>query len=188
MKTIICNNCVGARLYEIKGIQFNNPFMWSLIWYDDFKKIILDLKDINYQKFSFNNDDGISKIIIDDTIEVKYIHYKQDERYDKPTKLETNSLDIHYKDIKEYCCEKYIKRLQRMTFDSEFVFILVDDKKLSMTDDDINDFLNIPIPYQRICVTPRTYIKSKTTPILYTNETNTKAVAKLILDKKLVEI
>ena len=35
---IICNNCVGARLYEVTKQQFPNPFMWMSIDIDDYIK------------------------------------------------------------------------------------------------------------------------------------------------------
>lgn len=40
MKTIICNNCVGAEIYKMLGCQFDNPFMWNLIEFDSYCRLI----------------------------------------------------------------------------------------------------------------------------------------------------
>lgn len=45
---IICNNCVGARLYEVQHKQFVNPFTWCIIPIDDFMNLILHFDEIDF--------------------------------------------------------------------------------------------------------------------------------------------
>lgn len=40
MNNIICNNCIGARMYEVNNMQFPNLFMWNAINCLDFIKLI----------------------------------------------------------------------------------------------------------------------------------------------------
>ena len=50
MKTIICNNCVGAEIYRMLGCQFDNPFMWNLIQWQSYFKLIEDFDNIDFTK------------------------------------------------------------------------------------------------------------------------------------------
>lgn len=123
---IICNNCVGARLYEVTKQQFPNPFMWMAIDYDDFIKLIenYDTISINNPKFELEtykgNDYKSVLITLDNTIKLHYIHYIQDDTKEFPVKeLNTNIL---YKDILTYATEKWFNRLNRSKEEPIFLF------------------------------------------------------------------
>ena len=114
---IICNNCVGARLYEVTKQQFPNPFMWMTICHDDFIKLIneYDNIDFNNPKFELENykENKYKSILItlNSDIKLHYIHYIQDDTKEVPVKeLNTNIL---YKDILTYSKNKWFNRLNR---------------------------------------------------------------------------
>lgn len=123
---IICNNCVGARLYEVTKQQFPNPFMWMSIDYDDFIKLIENYDSIDFNNPTFeletykNNDYESVLVILDNDIKLHYIHYIQDNSKDTPVKeLNTNIL---YKDILLYASIKWKNRLNRSKEEPIFLY------------------------------------------------------------------
>lgn len=136
---LICNNCVGGRLYQQLNVSYNNPFIWAHIYYSTFRKIILDFNKINFYKYSFRNKNAISQIVIENCIELNYTHYIYDKNYNNATQIE-NTLDIRCNDIKKYTIDKYTARLKRMNKKDKTIFILIDHENLKLTDKDINDF------------------------------------------------
>jgi len=182
---IICNNCVGGRIYQLLGTPFNHPLVWCRIYYANFKKLIQNIKDIDYTKYRFVNKYGTSQIIIGDDIELNFTHYRYDASYDTPTKV--GNLDIMSKDIEKYAIEKYTTRLKRFNLNDDFCFILTDLDNLKLKDEEIVDFLNIDTKYQKLCITNRN-INSNKTPIIHTAETNTAKLAKLVIESNLMKL
>lgn len=182
---IICNNCVGGRLYQLLNLPFNHPLVWCRIYYPYFKKLITNIRTLNYTKYKFVNKNGISQIILDDVIELNFTHYKYDKSYEKPTKV--GNLDIMCNDIKKYTIEKYETRLKRFDISDNFCFVLTDLSNLKLTDDEIVDFLNFDTPYQKLCITNRKKYSDKT-PIIHTEETNTARLAELVLQSNLLKL
>lgn len=123
---IICNNCVGARLYEVTKQQFPNPFMWMTIWYEDFIKLINDYDNLDFNNPIFeleNYNDNENKSILvtlNNGVKLHYIHYIQDEsKYEPIKELNTNIL---YKDILIYAKKKWFNRLNRSKEEPTFLF------------------------------------------------------------------
>ena len=89
---IICNNCVGARLYEVTKQQFPNPLMWMAIDYDDYIKLIenYDTIDLSNPKFELETYKGNNYksvlITLNNDIKLHYIHYIQDDTKETPVK------------------------------------------------------------------------------------------------------
>jgi len=106
---IICNNCVGGRLYEVNNEQFTNPFIWERIDHNDFIYLIKNFNNINFYNTSFKLEYYKSVnyqnvlCIVDNKVPIHFTHYVYDEFTDIPTKRD---LDILYKDILSYCKEK----------------------------------------------------------------------------------
>ena len=122
---IITPNCVGARLYKILGTEYPNPFCWCTIGYYDgyikFEDLIRNYDNINFLKTNFTLEynkelDKTSPVcIIDDKIDLHFIHYIQDETKSEPTiKKTANDSDVYYYDVLNYCKEKYYNRAHRM--------------------------------------------------------------------------
>ena len=49
-----------------------------------------------------------------------------DKKYDKPTKIYSQYVDIHYNKIWEYICERYVKHIKRMKGDTDFRFLYLE--------------------------------------------------------------
>ena len=123
---IIANSCCGGHLYKSLFKQpFQNPFIWNII---DFNSMLYLIK--NYDKINFNNYELIKdnkwnfKIIIDNHIIIQYVHYKFNEKCNKPIR---KGMDVFYNKIWEYIVEKYEDRKNRMIRNKESpIFILAD--------------------------------------------------------------
>jgi len=147
---IICNNCVGARLYEVQHKQFVNPFTWCIIPIDDFMNLILHFDEIDFindSNFSLEkyrrNDYQTVKVTLPFNIELHYIHYIQDETYLIPAKDDTNT-NIRYDNILTYAKEIWNKRVLRMKEEPIFMYSFnYTIPNSEQYDNELNKILNI---------------------------------------------
>lgn len=123
---IICNNCVGARMYEVSKIQFPNPFMWNAINAYDFIKLMneYDTLDLEHPTFELetylNNDYKTVLVTLNNGVKLHFIHHIQDDS--KPTPIKEKSTNILYNDILSYAKEKWYKRVDRSKEQPTFMF------------------------------------------------------------------
>lgn len=109
---LISNTCIGAYLYKLLNLKFENPFCWSVIDFDSMYYLIKNYEKINFKNYELTKTpDWWFTIIIDNVIKVHYVHYKFDKNANKPTRCGSN---IIYNKIWEYIVEKYEERLTRM--------------------------------------------------------------------------
>lgn len=155
----ICNNCVGARIYQLLNLQFNNPFIWCRITSDDMLFLIQNFNDIDFLRFELKSyhdillNQKIYGVNVDDKITIWYPHYKYGN-YDTPTKNNNvNGLDIFYKNIEEYIIKKYKIRTTRMIQSLEnhesIQYIIVEDNKqdnMNYTNEQLQKFINLHLP------------------------------------------
>lgn len=142
---IICNNCVGARMYEVSGMRFPNPFMWNAINAYDFIKLVeeydaIDLRNLKMELEQYLNQEHKSVLVtLDNGVKLHFIHYMQDETKDTPVK-EKNT-NILYKDILSYASGKWGDRLRRSSEPPVFMFTFNYMKKHDPSYKDILDKL-----------------------------------------------
>lgn len=154
---VICNSCVGSRLYELKNEQFNNPFMWNVIPYSDFHNLIVNYDSIDFYKYDVSifhqsETNKVAQAIFDSQVKTYYIHYHQDERYQSSTR---KSIDIYSNDIISYTEDAIDRRLERMNKDKQKLIFLFETRNRNRyngvyTESDIIDFINIKTPYTKI--------------------------------------
>lgn len=178
---IICNDCVGGRLYQHLNKEYNNPFIWCRIYYNSFRKILCNFNNIDFYNIKYDDSyftDGIkTHIILENDIEINYPHYIQNSKFSIPTK-QNNNIDIYYNDIKTYTVNKYLSRLNRMNMADFKIFILNDKPQIHLSKDDILDFLNLKVDGVKILITNDDKYKNyNDTNVLITNETNTSKIA-----------
>lgn len=193
---IICNNCVGARLYQLQNKEFNNPFMWSSIYIKDFIHLAKNWDNINFNDIDLSYKDSfgkknVSTISIDPhnfNIGIGYIHHI----YENDTEFMKQDINIYSNHILDYINEKYLIRLDRMNNDiSDPVFVF--DCQPNPNDiyyDKVEQYCNLNIPYKRIliCVTNEfdKYMRSDENLIIIHKLEETSAtinIAKLIISK-----
>ena len=126
---IICNNCVGARLYEVSNLEFPNPVMWCATYYEDFIYFIKNYDNIDLSKVDFSlnkywkDKDDLSVVVsYKNKLKFNFIHYIQDDNYDSPVKSKNNT-DILYKNILEYSKIKWNNRLKRLLNNNNPIFL-----------------------------------------------------------------
>lgn len=190
MKNIICNNCVGARIYQAENKQFQNPFMWCSENSKDFMNLIsnYDKLDLNNVSFSFERygskpDDSILVTIPcgDGDIQCHFIHYVLDKSQATPIRVDSTN-DIRYAGIAEYAKEKWEKRQKRNT--EEPLFLIIHNFKTNL-----EDFKGLETKYKVVVLTlevekAKKIFKKNTTVIKYPwgkEERSTVAIANFLL-------
>lgn len=151
MKSLICNVCFSGFIYQSKGVQFNNPFIWNHITASDMTKLIEHFDDINfknidlmvnkdlYEKKMVADPHNPSIIIKDYNIRVQFNHYVYSPHDYTPR---IKGADVYYRYNYRYCVEKYLARLSRMKKDDDYVFIYVDNSRKWDTYDEIKELMN----------------------------------------------
>lgn len=166
---IISNVCSGAFLYQKLGIEFNNPFMWSVLHYRDLKELVTNFRDIafsdaqlvrgNRVKDSFSISIGNGRII------AEYIHYKWNKNCQIPTKI---GEDVFYNRIWKYTYSKYMERLERMQNNNENPVFLIMDQKDDLTYEHTLDLIN-STKYKIILFTNHDYPINQNLNLIKTN-------------------
>lgn len=126
---IICNTCVGARIYEQINKRFENPFMWSLVRPNEFVFLINNYDNINFKNFKVKD----NLVTIDNKVRVFFKHYKFGS-YASPKKIKT---DVFVKNLNGYVKQKYVDRMKRMRNQNPLFIIIVKDevRKTDMFDE-----------------------------------------------------
>ncbi len=169
---VICNTCLGARLYQLSKIQYSNPFMWNIIEADSMINLISKFNSINFSNITVLESDYISrskpwrkqyvekneplpviyKIVIDDIIEVHYLHYKLDVNYSSPT---IQDIDVYYNKIWEYIFNRYIERIKRMINAHELPTFVISTAEESYSVEKQNQLIDVinNSPYKMCIIT-----------------------------------
>lgn len=129
---VIANNCVGARIYQIKKSEYKNPFMWSLINPTNFVDLINNYDNIDFTKIEVDK----NNVTIDGKIKFFYPHYRYGE-YDKPTRIGN---DIFSKNCQQFITDRYSYRIKRMLDAKEDPIFVLSDKDNIYTDYVFNDY------------------------------------------------
>lgn len=124
MLKLISNSCVGGFIYRDNvRCAYQTPFIWNLIDFESMYYLIKNFQDINFKNYDIKKNANWSfSIIIEDKIELKYIHYKFDKNANN---IIYKDIDVYYNRIWEYIVDKYDKRLNVMLNNtSSPIFIL----------------------------------------------------------------
>lgn len=126
---ILSNNCLGGFIYrDVLKVQYQNPFIWTLLDDDQFISLVKNYNSINFNKYVVqkrSNDWNINNdfdTIIDSTYHIQNIHMHFDQHAQKPESLNGAppterhlwTDGVKYNKIWEYIGERYIARVQRM--------------------------------------------------------------------------
>jgi len=186
---IISHNCIGARIYQLKGMEYENPFMWSIIPPDDFWYLYNNYNNINFKKIRLTKVKNDYVIVVDEKIKIYYVHYRYDEKCKTPTRRIKDGVDIYYNKIEDYILEKYNKRLKRMLDEPIKPIFIVSDREFV-----VNKNLNFPrtelIKYVNredcIVVTVDKTIKGKNVVYVAKKTMEPKDIARIILSKNVL--
>lgn len=112
---IISNNCFGGFIYKQLHLQYNNPFIFSMVHYSDLANIFT--RSLNWSNMQLEHTKGphhrnsAYDIVVDNRIRIHYVHYLEDMVHNPPIIKDGNVLG---KDIYKYVAHKYLERTTRM--------------------------------------------------------------------------
>jgi len=120
MINLITNNCLGAFTYQKLNIEYNNPFIWSVVTIDDMVKLLNNYNTLNWFNIRCEKTTEMIKgwnnsynILVDNCFRIYYIHYKYNPKCLTLTK-HTNSVNKEYLHMDEYVTNTYLRRVKRM--------------------------------------------------------------------------
>lgn len=117
---IISNDCMGGFIYRNAKAQFNNPFMWTYVMYDDMLYFMNNWDSIDWKNFIVLKDDSWKMYVqFNGAANIHCLHYHFDARFDKP---HVYGHDVFHNHIWEYIHEKFTARISRMNETPTFVF------------------------------------------------------------------
>lgn len=129
MVSLISNDCVGARFYQVNTMVFNNPFMWSSIYFDDYVTLLEKYNELNFNNVEFTFDSSCERsngksclCKIDSAVDIHYIHFVEDKTLSPGIVEQPNSVDRICSDAIAYTREKYFERLSRGKDETIFLF------------------------------------------------------------------
>lgn len=110
---LISQNCLTGDLNRYHfHTKYSSPFIWTVIAFEDMKKLITEWNSINFLDYELLRDENWNfSILIDKKVKIQYVHYKFSPDDKIPRK---DGVDIYYSRIWEYIVEKYEKRIKRM--------------------------------------------------------------------------
>lgn len=161
---VISNNCCGGRLYQRMQCQFNNPFIWMVAPYDSIIYTMDNWRTIRWNNIKIRRS-SLRKntfiIVVDDCIELHYVHYKYDAnaksivQEHKFSAEEEWTGDVFYYKIWEFVTKKYVERAKRMLSISEPPMFLIREGGYANAGckHTLADIANHPSNYRRIIIT-----------------------------------
>lgn len=166
---IICNNCIGARLYNVSNKEFNNPFTWCTIYPDEYIKLVKDFDTIDFYNIKVyleifqNRKDQSICVELENGVQIHYIHYIY-----KDCNFEKNYPDVYSKKIIEYFTNLYYRRLDRMIESNEKPLFLF---SFNYSNKDRKDYLDI-IDKLKVLNNDNVLIIAHKTIVKETNDSN----------------
>ena len=104
---------------------------------------MMNFKTINYKNIRIENN---NHIIIDDKVDVHYLHYIKDNSCSKPTFVKKDNT-IRYSNIEDYTLDKYLRRLSRMNIDDNPIFIFA-HSYIYLNKEQLNKLNDISLQYE----------------------------------------
>lgn len=168
---IISNNCAGAFLYTKLGIEFNNPFMWSLIFARDMLSLIKQTEtnrhEPNWRNVSalfmsmatadenryveYGYDPLIPGLLVDNLFSVYFTHYRYRKDASSPI---YKTINVYYNKNYLFAANKYIQRLARWTTVYEpFRYLIVAYERHGWNRTLVNELLSIKYSHKLLLFT-----------------------------------
>lgn len=151
---IISNNCFGGFIYKHLRMQYNNPFIFSMVHYGDMVNLVTH--SLNWGKIEVEHTRGqrhrnsAYDVVVDNQVRIHYEHYLEDGVHEPPIRKDCNVLG---KDIHKYVVEKYFARAERMFDEAIQPYFVVSWHPSSGTLSDINNLVKTMNQYsKKYCV------------------------------------
>lgn len=147
---IISNDCMGGFIYRNAKAQFNNPFMWTYVMYDDMFYFMNNWETIDWEHFLvLKHEQWKMYVQFDGKANIECLHYHFDPSATTP---QTRGNDFFYCRIWEYINEKFAARISRMNEKPTFVFEWLG--WLGCTKEKFENFIQQDFKYKTIVFIP----------------------------------
>jgi uncharacterized protein (DUF1919 family) len=183
-RNIVCNDCVGARIYQEKNCNYRNPFAWCLVHPKDFAILYKNYNTINFKKYRLAKDGQWYKIIVDEKFAIYYPHYRYDPNSKEPKPKKPGDLNIYYDKIEDYIKDRYERRVERMS--GEPIFLIDDNEtdliggRCAFSEEDLKKYVDRD---DCIISTSNRNVKGKNVVYKPLRKISTGEVARIILNK-----
>ena len=187
---IISHNCIGARIYQLKNMEYENPFMWCAISPSDFWYLYNNYGSIDFRNIRLTKVKNDYVVVIDEKVKVYYIHYRYDKNAKTPTQRIKDGVDVYYDKIEDYILEKYNKRVERMLNEPVKPLFIVSDrefyanKELNFTRNELMKYVSRD---DCIVVTVDRTIKGSNVVYVARKTMDPKDIARIILRNKTIK-
>lgn len=137
---LIGNNCLSCRIYQAANMKFNNPFCWCIVENDDLLNLIKNFNNIDLNNVVFSlhkskeNENYYVKCLIDNIVNVHFVHYLQNDKFIEP---QVNEIDVYYKDIISWVKEKWYDRVKRIKNKNDITFFASGIYNFGTTSDNV---------------------------------------------------
>ena len=153
---IIGNGCFSTFLTkDYLNHEYVNPFIWSLIEYEDMFNLIKNYDNINFNNFTvnYNKQDNNYFIILDDYhIKIIYLHYKYDKNAKKYTIIGN---DGFYCDMENFLKNRWLSHIEKMKTLKPIFCIAQTNPNNIYTDEQLQNIKNINTSYDIIIINER---------------------------------
>ena len=173
---ILSNDCSHSYFYKLNNVQYNHPLFWTLFLHDDYISFVKNYDNINWLNYNIYLDKPINKtsyeckghyyMNIDNKFNCEFPHYT-----DESIGLGEYLYDAMVPDAKKYIEYKYLSRLKRFNKKDKTIFLY--NQKKDDTINDVLEFINLDIPYQKIVYTNfklLTIYNSSKVKVIYSND------------------
>lgn len=150
---IIGNSCVGAFISKLcLKESYNNPFCWSKMDFESVYNLIKNYDIIDFTKVEFiKNEKNFYTACIDDQVNVKYIHYIEDNSLPS---LVFEKSNVKGPNILEYVKDKYFSRLKKMKDEPIFILAAGYWQEYYLNDEQIQKLIDLNSKYKIIISMP----------------------------------
>lgn len=137
--TIVSSNCLGARIYQELGLQYNTPFVGLSIYAPDYIKLLTNFEFYIMSDLSFIDKSKYSSVnasrehgkhypigLLNGEIEVHFIHYRDEEEALKKWKrrvqrMNMKNLFFMFTD-QDFCNETLLEQFDHTHFEHKVCF------------------------------------------------------------------
>lgn len=150
---LIGNSCVSAFITKLCfKREYSNPFCWSKIGFESMYNLIKYYDTLNFKNVSFERTLDYYTAHIDDKVDVKYIHYIEDNKLPNIVFERSN---VKGPNIIEYVSEKYYSRLAKMVEPPTFLLAAGYWQEYYVNDEQIQQLIELNSPYTILISMPK---------------------------------
>lgn len=149
--TIISNDCWGSQIYQELDLPYKTPFVGLFVMTPCYLKLLQNLKGSLLSPLTFTNQSRYQ------ATESYYLKNRQQEHW-YPIGLLKGEVEIHFIHYasEAEAWEKWNRRIDRVLWHPEKLFIKFSDNLFLCRDEDIIAFDQLNLP-NKVCFTPQSY-------------------------------